>query len=122
MDPTSKTNTSIHRAQTARVDAVDADYETDGETYQKSFFAIIISTQCFDEINHGLTAHEEAFTVLNVQPPGLKADGYTLRLKIVTGASGNTLPLRTFQQMYGSKADTNNLLRSADVKLTAYNG
>ena len=60
--------------------------------------------------------------MLNVQPPGLKGDGYTLRLKIDTGASGNTLPLRTFQQMYGSKADTNNLLRPADVKLTAYNG
>ena len=66
MDPTSKTNTSVHLP-----------------TYQKSFFAITISTKCFDEINHGSSAREEAFTVLNVQLPGLKG----LRLKIVTGAS-----------------------------------
>ena len=104
----------------ARVDAVDDDYKTDGETYQKSFFAISISTQCFDEINNRSTAREEAFTVLNMQLPG-EGDGYTLRLKIDTGASGNTLAQRTFQQMYGSKANTNNLLRPADVKLTAYN-
>jgi len=78
--------------------------------------------ECFNAINHGSTAGEEAFIVLNVQPPGLKGDGYRLRLKIDPGASGNTLLLKTCQQMYGSKADTNNLLKSADVKLTAYNG
>ena len=49
--------------------------------------------------------------------------GYTLRLKIDSGASGNTLPMRTFRQMYGDKADTRNLLEPANgIKLTAYNG
>ena len=68
------------------------------------------------------TSREESFIVLNVQPPGLKGDGYRLRLKINTEASSNTLLLRTIQHMYGSKADTNNLLKSADVKPIAYNG
>ena len=42
---------------------------------------------------------EEAYTTLNIQPAGLPYDNYTLRLKIDTGASGNTLPLRTLRSM-----------------------
>jgi len=56
----------------ARLDTVDADHKIYGETYQKSFFAITISTQCFDAISHRPTSREEAFIVLNVEPPGIK--------------------------------------------------
>ena len=111
---------SLHRKNN-RVHSVDTEYETDGESYQKSFHAITISTQCLDAIDNRSTTRDEAFTVLYVQPPGLKGNGYTLRLKIDIGASGNTL--RTLRQMYGDKADTDDLLEPATgIKLTAYNG
>ena len=120
--PTYRRTPSHHRKKN-RVHSVGTEHETDGESYQKSFDAITISTQCLDAIDNRSTTRDEAFTVLDVQPPGLKGNGYTLRLKIDTGASGNTLPMRTLRQMYGDKADTDDLLEPATgIKLTAYNG
>ena len=107
--PTYRRTPSHHRKKN-RVHSVETEYETDGESYQKSFYAITISTQCLDAIENRSTSRDEAFTVLDVQPPGLEGNGYTLRLKIDTGASGNTLPMRTLRQMYGDKADTDDLL------------
>ena len=103
--PTYRRTPSHHRKKN-RVHSVDTEYETDGESYQKSFYAITISTQCLGAIDNRSTTRDEAFTVLDVQAPELKGNGYTLRLKIDTGASGNTLPMRTLRQMYGDKADT----------------
>ena len=121
-NPRRRRTPSSHR-KNSKVHSVDTDYETDGESYQQSFYAITVSTQCLDAIDNRSATRDEAFVVLDVQPPGLKGTGYTLRLKIDSGASGNTLPMRTFRQMYGDKADTCNLLESADgIKLTAYNG
>ena len=120
--PRRRRTPSSHR-ENSEIHSVDTDYETDGESYQQSFYAITVSTQCLDAIDITSTTRDEAFVVLDVQPPGLKGTGYTLRLKIDSGASGNTLPMRTFHQMYGDKADTRNLLEPADgIKLTAYNG
>ena len=120
--PRRRRTPSSHR-ENSEIHSVDTDYETDGESYQQSFYAITVSTQCLDAIDITSTTRDEAFVVLDVQPPGLKGTGYTLRLKIDSGASGNTLPMRTFRQMYGNKADTRNLLEPADgIKLTAYNG
>ena len=59
--------------------------------------------------------------MLDVQPPGLQGKGYTLRLKIDSGASGNTMPLRTLSQMYG-KRKTDMLTHANGVKLTSYSG
>ena len=113
---------SSHR-KNSKVHSVDSDYEADGESYQQSFYAITFSTQCLDANDNSATTRDEAFVVLDVQPPGLKGTGYTLRLKIDSGASGNTLPMRTFHQIYGDKADTRNLLEPSNgIKLTAYNG
>ena len=121
-NPRRRRTPSSHR-KNSKIHSVDTDYETDGESYQQSFYAITVSTQCLDAIDITSTTRDEAFVVLDVQPPGLKGTGYTLRLKIDSGASGNTLPMRTFHQMYGDKADTRNLLEPADgIKLTAYNG
>ena len=121
-NPRRRRTPSSHR-KNSKVHSVDTDYETDGESYQQSFYAITVSTQCLDAIDITSTTRDEAFVVLDVQPPGLKGTGYTLRLKIDSGASGNTLPMRTFRQMYGNKADTRNLLEPANgIKLTAYNG
>ena len=121
-NPRRRRTPSSHR-KNSKVHSVDTDYETDGESYQQSFYAITVSTQCLDAIDNRSATRDEAFVVLDVQPPGLKGTGYTLRLKIDSGASGNTLPMRTFRQMYGNKADTRNLLEPANgIKLTAYNG
>ena len=68
-------------------------------------------------------AKAEAFNVLQVQPPGLLHDNYSSKLKIHSGAMGNTLPLRTFKLMYGKRANCDELLTGlSGVKLTAYNG
>ena len=121
-NPRRRRTPSSHR-RNSEIHSVDTDYETDGESYQHSFYAITVSTQCLDAIDNRSTTRYEAFVVLDVQPSGLKGTGYTLRLKIDSGASGNTLPMRTFRQMYGDKADTRNLLEPANcIKLTAYNG
>lgn len=63
---------------------------------------------------------EEAYTVLNVKPPGLPGLGHTLRLKIDTGASGNTFPLRTYKQMHGDSRQALNRLQKSKTKLFAY--
>ena len=120
--PRRRRTPSSHR-ENSEIHSVDTDYETDGESYQQSFYAITVSMQCLDAIDIRSTTRDEAFVVLDVQPPGLKGTGYTLRLKIDSGASGNTLPMRTFRQMYGDKADTRNLLEPVNgIKLTACNG
>ena len=121
-NPRGRHTPSSHR-KNSKVHSVDTDYETGGESYQQSCYAITVSTQCLDAIDNRSTTRDEAFAVLDVQQPGLKGTGYTVRLKIDSGASGNTLPMRTFRQMYGDKADTRKLLEPANgIKLTAYNG
>ena len=77
-----------------------------------------------DSISHRSKTCDEAYTTLNIQPPGLPEDDFTLRLKIDTGAAGNTLPLRTLKQMYGKDANVKKGLLQPEhgVKLTAYNG
>ncbi len=106
------------------VHCLESDYSTDGEAYQKDFFSITISNKCLHEIAEArVIRSDEAYTCLDVQPPGLKRDDYTLKLKIDTGASGNTLPLRTFHQMYGTNQKQLPFLQPAhNVKLTVYNG
>ena len=71
--------------------------------YQQQFHSITISEKCMHSINRK-PPREEAFTTLNVRPPDVLGHGHTFCLKIDTGASGNTLPLRTFRQMYGNNA------------------
>ena len=106
------------------VDTVNTDYESDGETYTKSFYSLTVSNKCLDSVSQRhIPGREEAYTTLNIQPPGLPYDNYTLRLKIDTGASGNTLPLRTLRQIYGRKTNPRDILEAKQqVRLTAYNG
>ena len=82
-----------------------------------SVFTVHLYKLCY------ITISAKAYTTLNIKPPRLSGCGYTLRLKIDTGASGNTLPLRTLRQMYGSDANKARMLKPADgVIWTAYNG
>ncbi|KAK7094506.1 hypothetical protein V1264_006061 [Littorina saxatilis] len=74
-----------------------------------------------------ITRRDEAFVQLNVKltsRPGI----HNLNLKVDTGAQGNTLPLRTFRQMFPDHLREDEMPTSeiADkaksVRLTAYNG
>ena len=70
---------------------------------------------------------DEAFVTVNVKPhsrPGV----HNLILKVDTGAQGNTLPLRTYRQMFPDQLTKDGLPKygvvqpAQQVRLTAYNG
>ena len=68
----------------------------------------------------------EAFATLDVILPNRKGI-HDLKIKVDTGAQGNTLPLRTFQQMFPEWVDQNGHPRPGTTQkesaiLTAYNG
>ena len=68
----------------------------------------------------------EAFASLDIILPNRKGD-HKLKIKMDTGAEENTLPLRTFQQMFSEYVDWNGQRRPGTtqkevVVLTAYNG
>ncbi|KAL0148840.1 hypothetical protein M9458_055849 [Cirrhinus mrigala] len=104
------------------INAVDTTKDDDEYAYQKHFYSITISAKFMHSI-HVKPPRDEAYTTLNVKPPFLQGHGYMLHLKIDTGASGNTLPLRTFRQMYGTLTQSMEHLKPAsNVKLTSYTG
>ena len=51
-----------------------------------------------------MTQRDEAFLLINIKLPN-RNDIHKLRLKIDTGAQGNTLPLSTFRRMFTEKLD-----------------
>ena len=67
------------------------------EKYKQLDYSITVSNKCFDAINH---QRNEAFTTLRISFPNKPKGKQCLKLKIDTGASGNTLPVRTLMQMY----------------------
>ena len=100
---------------------VETGYETGGESYQQEFYAVNLSSKSLDSIGQDKKSRDEAYTRLKIRPPGIRTKNCSLLLKIDTGASGNTLPKRTFQHMYGTHSY--HLLEPANnVILTAYNG
>ena len=66
------------------------------------------------------TMRIEAFTNLRIRLPQKKGK-HKLKLRIDSGAAGNTLPVRTIRQMYGHKYK-DVIQRAHNVRLTAYNG
>ena len=66
------------------------------------------------------TMRKEAFTNLLIRLPQKKSK-HKLKLKIDSGAAGNTLPVRTIGQMYGDKYK-DVIQRAHNIRLTAYNG
>ncbi|KAI0228990.1 hypothetical protein LSAT2_020573, partial [Lamellibrachia satsuma] len=72
------------------------DYETVGETYTKSFSEITVSTKNVDSMR------EEAYTNLKMVCPDIMGV-HELKLKVDTGASGNTTPIRIARDMYGNQ-------------------
>lgn len=97
---------------------------TEEQLQTDEYFPDTVNKGCenfFDEVSKN---REQVFTILKCKPPNLPDGNYNLKLKVDTGASGNTLPLRTFIQMYGSESVNNsNVLKDcSNVNLTAYNG
>ena len=63
----------------------------------------------------------DAFTTVNVQYSNPRVSG-PLHLKIDTGSGGNTLPMRTYHQMFGNRPTHFILTAETDTKLTSYSG
>ena len=80
------------------------------------FFAVCISNLALKPLNNN-----EAFTKLNMSYNNPAVRG-PLRLKVDTGAGGNTLPLRTYHQMFGSTPTNKILTPEPAAKLTSYSG
>ena len=82
-----------------------------------TFDSITVSDMCVTPMRlHGPT---EAFTTLDIVCPD-RLGRHFLKVKVDTGASANTLPVRTMKRMYGDKWKS--LARPTDTHLTAYNG
>ena len=80
------------------------------------FFAVCISNLALKPLNNN-----EAFTKLNMSYNNPAVRG-PLRLKVDTGAGGNTLPLRTYHQMFGNTPTNKILTPEPAAKLTSYSG
>jgi len=104
------------------INYLDVGSESDEEKYLHHFHSITVSAKCMDSVTR--QPRDEAYTTLKIRPPHLKyKTHHTLRMKIDSGASGNTLPLRTFQQMYGTSPKAFTILQpTPHVKLTSYSG
>ena len=88
--------------------------DTDGETYSKSFYSITISDLSFSHINR-----DEAYTSLIINHDQQNITG-PLKVKIDTGSGGNTLPLRTYRQMFGHTPFDSLLTPEPSTRLTSY--
>ncbi|XP_064641926.1 uncharacterized protein K02A2.6-like [Lineus longissimus] len=102
-------------------DERDSD-QSDPETLGlQQFSSIKISSACLDALRTGVKPETEAYVNLDVRIPDIKGT-HLFELKIDTGASGNTLPVRTYKQMYGKTATKQRLKPLVNTVLTAYNG
>ena len=63
----------------------------------------------------------EVFRTMDVVAPG-KTGKTPLKLKMYTGASGNTITLQTFRNLYGKRDPSKVITPVKNTKLTAYNG
>ena len=77
-------------------------------------------------INKRASSDKELFTRLEITLPGIKKQA-TLRVKIDTGAGGNTIPHHLYKEILNRKRDKRPLHHSLELKpttatLTAYNG
>ena len=72
-----------------------------------------------------MTQRDEAFVLINIKLPNRNGI-HKLRLKIDTGAQGNTRPVFTFRRMFPEKLDIDGFLnikkQFINKKLIAYNG
>ena len=79
------------------------------------------SEMCIRDSAYPVYAASEVFTTLDVICPRKKGMR-KIKLKVDTGAAGNTLPLRTYKQMYKTLPPKDILEPSRNIKLVAYYG
>ena len=104
------------RRNRQRVEAISDDYD-DYDEAEQTFDTIHV--QVCDAIS---STRREVFTTIPIKPPNTTSTKLKIKLKIDTGASGNTLPMRTMEQIYNTDEKIQNVLTQENVKLTAYNG
>ena len=121
------------KAKTWRIDTVqeadDSEEDSEEEYTSKEFASINITkrkakkaSKTKPKANNTKEERTEIHTTLHTKASGKKEES-TLKVKIDTGAPGNTLPLKTFQQMHGSSKKSLRKIRPIhNVKLTAYGG
>lgn len=81
------------------------------------FHSIKLSDIALDAVD----SPNEAFIMLHSRHQIPPVSGY-FKLKIDPGSGGNTLPLRTYRQMFGEKPLHSVLKQEPSVKLTSYSG
>ena len=96
-----------------------AEEQSDSEEYSLTYHSIIVSDKCMVTVDK--MSRDNAFTTLKIQAPNIPGT-HNLKLKIDTGASGNTLPIWMYRQMYGEKPFSEFLEPLQHVTLSAYNG
>ncbi len=113
-----KPNTKWHK-KNKKQHAVDVnDDEPDCQDHSNSFgfYALHISDLALKP-----PIATEAFTTLQMRHTNPDVSG-PLRLKVDTGSGGNTLPFRTYRQMFGNIPIKNVLTLEPNTKLTSYSG
>ena len=89
---------------------------TSATSSEINYYAIQISNLALKP-----SSPNEAYTTLSVKYDKPCVNG-PLRLKVDTGSGGNTLPLRTYKQMFGTMPTQNILTPEPHIKLTSYSG
>jgi transposase InsO family protein len=97
-------------------DSDQSEDHTDNDNETPEFHDIKVS-----DINLESIDRSEAYTVIDVVCPWMTGQ-HKLKLKVDTGASGNTLPLRTLKLMYEDEKKRIDVLHPTTAQLTAYNG
>ena len=111
------------QARKKRIHKVDAqspqEESTDGSTteYEDTMVFHAIDTEG-SKVKYN-ASQTEAFATIEIACPKKKGQ-HELLLKVDTGASGNTLPLRILKDMYGDKWQS--MTKPTSVQLSAYNG
>ena len=96
---------------------LDDEIESYGpEEFTTEFHAITIS-----DVGITASSNDEAFIKLQVRHTTHNVQG-PLRIKVDTGSGGNTLPLRTYKQMFRDTPLSEVLQNDPDVRLTSYSG
>ena len=82
---------------------------------------IVLDTIAVSATIDNVNIRREVYSTLPVKIPNTNSK-FSIRLKLDTGASGNTIPMRTMRQIYDNDTQIKELLTVEPVKLTAYNG
>ena len=107
---TKREQTNIHTVESDETDS----FQSDDDNFTTQFDSITISTLNFQPVNR-----KEAYTNIDVICPHLRGK-HKLKLKVDTGAEGNTLPVRTVRQMYPND-EWKNIIEPSRATLKAYN-